>query len=174
MCLEFVGVLLSLISVYFITKQNNIGWIFSALSTLPLILFFYNQSLYLDLILQILFFFQAFRAWKMWNTNNKVSKINNYYLIIILFILSIFCGWIFNNYIIYSYVTIFGFIFYLYANWNLINKKIESWLIFIFIDILYIGLYGYLGFYYLVFLYVIYMLIAINAYIKWKKDLRVV
>jgi hypothetical protein len=112
--LEIIGVIFSLISILFIIYQNKIGWIFTILATIPFSIFFYNQGLYLDFILQIIFLFQASKAWKSWKcSNKKIDKIDNYYIGITLFIISIIGGWLLNSVLIYSYITFFTFIFFI-------------------------------------------------------------
>jgi nicotinamide mononucleotide transporter len=52
----------------------------------------------------------------------------------------------------------------------LARKVIENWLIWIFVDIIYIGVYIYKDLHLTAVMYAIYVGIALMGYIDWKKD----
>ena len=57
------------------------------------------------------------------------------------------------------------------ATWMLARKKIEHWLIWIFIDLISSGLYLYRGLYPTVFLFLVYAIMAVIGYHEWRKEL---
>jgi len=57
------------------------------------------------------------------------------------------------------------------ATWMLARKKIEHWLIWIFIDLISSGLYLYRGLYPTVFLFLVYAVMAVIGYYEWRKKL---
>lgn len=57
------------------------------------------------------------------------------------------------------------------ATWMLARKKIEHWLIWIFIDLISSGLYLYRGLYPTVFLFLVYAVMAVIGYYEWRKEL---
>ena len=58
------------------------------------------------------------------------------------------------------------------ATWMLARKKIEQWLIWIFIDLVSAGLYLYRGLYPTVFLFVVYTIMAGIGYLEWHKETK--
>ena len=56
------------------------------------------------------------------------------------------------------------------ATWMLARKKIEQWLIWIFIDLVSSGLYLYRGLYPTVLLFTVYMVMAVIGYYEWRKE----
>ena len=58
------------------------------------------------------------------------------------------------------------------ATWMLARKKIEQWLIWVFIDLVSVGLYIYRGLYPTVFLFLVYTVMAGIGYYEWRKELK--
>ncbi|HRI27086.1 MAG TPA: nicotinamide riboside transporter PnuC [Chitinophagales bacterium] len=58
------------------------------------------------------------------------------------------------------------------ATWLTAQKILENWLLWIFTDVLYVGLYAYKELYLLALLFVIYTLVAAQGYLYWKKLAR--
>jgi len=58
----------------------------------------------------------------------------------------------------------------IFATWMLARKKIEQWLIWIFVDLVSVGLYLYRGLYPTVFLFLVYAVMAVIGYYEWRKD----
>ena len=56
------------------------------------------------------------------------------------------------------------------ATWMLARKKIEHWLIWIFIDMVSIGLYLYRGLYPTVFLFIVFTVMAGFGFYEWRKE----
>jgi len=58
------------------------------------------------------------------------------------------------------------------ATWMLARKKIEQWLIWIFIDLVSVGLYVYRGLYPTVILFIVYAAMAVIGFYEWRKELQ--
>lgn len=58
------------------------------------------------------------------------------------------------------------------ATWMLARKKIEHWLIWIFVDITCAGLYLYKGLYPSVFLFLVYTVMAVIGNYEWRKETK--
>jgi nicotinamide mononucleotide transporter len=52
----------------------------------------------------------------------------------------------------------------------LTRKKIDNWVMWVLVDVVYIGLFLMVGMYWTVGLYVVYVLIAIRAIREWNKE----
>ncbi len=57
------------------------------------------------------------------------------------------------------------------GTWMLARKRLENWLVWIIVDAVAAVLYFYKGMYPTVILYIIFAVIALFGYLKWKKDL---
>ncbi|TAH03493.1 MAG: nicotinamide riboside transporter PnuC [Sphingobacteriales bacterium] len=183
--LEWFGVITGALCVYLAVKQNILNWPISILSVLTYIYIFYNAKLYGDTILQVYFLFTAIYGWYYWrNGENKSLKSNRAIvkvtqtewisITILLVILSAFTGYLLDKYtdtdVPYydAFCTILSFI----AQFLLTRKKLENWLIWIFVDLIYIPLYIHKGLYATALLYFLFLFIAIKGYLDWKKNLK--
>jgi nicotinamide mononucleotide transporter len=59
----------------------------------------------------------------------------------------------------------------LLAQWMMTRKLIENWLIWIAVDVVYVGMFIYKGLYLTAFNYGIYLVLAVMGYIAWKRSL---
>jgi nicotinamide mononucleotide transporter len=71
-----------------------------------------------------------------------------------------------------NYVDIFASGIFFTAMWYMANKKIENWTLWIFGDIIVVPLYAYRGLGMLSLQYLIFTILAISAYIEWRKILN--
>ena len=71
-----------------------------------------------------------------------------------------------------NYVDIFTSGMFFTAMWYMAQKKIENWTLWIIADIITIPLYAYRGWGMLSFQYVIFTILAIQAYFAWRKSLN--
>ena len=71
-----------------------------------------------------------------------------------------------------NYVDIFASGIFFTAMWYMANKKIENWTLWIFGDILVVPLYAYRGLGMLSLQYLIFTILAISAYLEWRKILN--
>ena len=59
----------------------------------------------------------------------------------------------------------------LIAQWMVAKRKIENWLLWIVVDVLYVGMYIYKHLYFTSLLYFIFILLAVAGWKEWKKVL---
>ncbi len=71
-----------------------------------------------------------------------------------------------------NYIDILASGFFFTAMWYMANKKIESWTLWIIGDIVVVPLYAYRGLGMLALQYLIFTILAISAYLEWKKILN--
>ena len=124
-------------------------------------------------------------AWYKWSrkksteTNLSITRTNNFEKIfgIMMFFVTIFVVFAIYNFFDYTikednYVDIFASGIFFTAMWYMANKKIENWTLWIFGDILVVPLYAYRGLGMLSLQYLIFTILAILAYLEWKKILN--
>ncbi|MFC5284607.1 nicotinamide riboside transporter PnuC [Pedobacter alpinus] len=182
---EWFGVITGALCVYLAAKEHILNWPVSILSVATYIYIFYNAKLYGDTILQFYFLGTAIYGWYYWSyghlnslkAERPVSHINKkdwFTIAIILLVGSFIFGYLLDNYTdtdvpyIDGFCTVTSFV----AQYLLTRKKIENWLIWIFVDIIYIPLYIHKNLLATAALYFIFVFIALQGYISWKKSIK--
>jgi nicotinamide mononucleotide transporter len=124
-------------------------------------------------------------GWYQWTkkTNNKktlsITRTNNNEKVIgiVLFLVTIFVVFGIYNFFDYeikkeNYIDIFASGIFFTAMWFMALKKIENWTLWILGDIIVVPLYAYRGLGMLSLQYLIFTILAISAYLEWKKTLN--
>lgn len=186
---ELIGTLFGLISVYFASKANILTWSTGIINEFFLFLLFFQVQLYADMLLQVYFFIVTLYGWYNWKTNSKEKKIsetnliNKLWLTTSIIIFSLFSGVLFANIHIYlpyvfkekaSYPFLDSLIMVIsiIATILLAKKKVETWYMWIAVDIICVGLYFKKGVYFLSLEYLIFLGLAIYGLYNWRKQLK--
>ncbi len=183
--IELAGTIMSLFYLYYSIKEKLSLWVFGFLSSLFYIVVFYNAKFYADMSLQ--FYYLAvsvygFVSWKMGklsNGNNHLvirttSFTNLIYLSLSALLIFILYYFVLANFtdsplpIADSLTTALSIV----ATWMLARKRIEHWLLWIFIDAFSAVLYIQKELYTTAVLFVIYTIMAIVGYFSWRKIMR--
>lgn len=183
--IELAGTIMSLFYLYYSIKEKLSLWVFGFLSSLFYIVVFYNAKFYADMSLQ--FYYLAvsvygFVSWKMGklsNGNNHLvirttSFTNLIYLSLSALLIFILYYFVLANFtdsplpIADSLTTALSIV----ATWMLARKRIEHWLLWIFIDAFSAVLYIQKELYTTAVLFVIYTIMAIVGYYSWRKMMR--
>ncbi len=59
----------------------------------------------------------------------------------------------------------------LVAQWMMTRKKLENWLVWIFVDVLYVGMFTFKHLYVTAALYAVFLALAVRGYIDWKRSM---
>ena len=51
------------------------------------------------------------------------------------------------------------------------RKKLENWLVWIGVDVLYIGMFAYKGLYVTAVLYAVFLVLAVKGYVDWRRSM---
>ncbi len=179
--IEIIAVIFSLLSVLYTVSKNIWGWIHGIIGIIFYGIIFYQENLYSNLLLQVIFLFQSFYGiwnWKS-NTNSKgemkVEKMNLGEIIcsgLSVMLLTITLEAILNSTLIDAVTTSLSIVaFYLLS-----RRKIENWIFWIIADIIYVYLFFttvhqgqklYLS----SALYALFLLLCIIGYRKWTKKI---
>jgi len=182
---EFLGVLFSIIYVILSIKQNIFCWPALIVAAMLNGYAFYLMELPLQSIMQLFFISVAISGWRDWGKNETsqflVKKLNlrkvSFWIFIgllLTFILEQILLQLENT----SFESKFPFFDSLMFMFNIIpmymttKKVIQSWLIFIVIDIISGFFYLYTGQYFYCFLFFFYIPFAIYGYLNWKRYLN--
>ena len=177
--LEYAGIITALLGVFFSTKQHKIAWIWNFIASFIYGILFYQVGLYSDMELQGVFMAMAIYGYVQWNQPFQlleVSQSSGPNLIIgiggsVLF--GVISGYLHHDLSNVSFpyldATLTGFS--IWGTYLAAKMKIENWLVWIFVNIIYIGIYIYKGMNGTDILYVIFLIFAFRGFYTWKKKL---
>ncbi len=183
--IEVLGVVTSLVYLYFSVRQIIWLWPFGIISSALFILIFFNSKFYADMGLQVYYLGVSIYGWVYWSRGTvdqqekstlpvqrvprrlamALGVIGVLALVAIVFVLKNFTD---SDVPWGDAFTTAGSIV---ATWMLARKILEHWLVWIVVDSVAAGLYFYKGLYPSFLLYVIYAVIAVIGYHQWRKSL---
>lgn len=179
---EIIGVITGLLCVYLAAKNNIWNWPFAIVSVGIYIFIFFHSHLYADMGLQFYFLVMNCYGWYFWSKKPASEQKTPVVLItrkeIIISIIAILVFTFILGSILkytpasYPYLDSFCTACSLIAQVLLARKVLENWLIWVFVDIVYVGVYIFKGLHLTAIMYAIYVGIALLGYIDWKKDYK--
>jgi len=191
--IEFIGTILYLWSVWLISRRRMLTWPVGIISVLFYMVLFYQIRLYSDTIEQVYYLGASVYGWWMWNksprdegqiTDVGYSQPRKIWfwigLTVILSVLtSIFMSRIhilfpvvFPDAASFPFLDALTTVMSFVAMWLMAQKKTESWIYWIIVDVIGIGLYFVKDVKFISFLYVILLILAINGLRMWRKALN--
>lgn len=180
--LEIIGVITGLLCVYLAAKNKILNWPFAIISVGIYIFIFFNSHLYADMGLQVYFMAMNIYGWYYWSHKPANEQKTPVVLItrkeIILSIIGVLVFTCILGSILkytpasYPYIDSFCAACSLIAQVLLARKVLENWLIWIFVDVIYVGVYIFKALDLTALMYAIYVAIALMGYIDWKKDYK--
>ncbi len=181
---EIFGLFTGTLSIALLIRQNIWTWPVGIAYTLASLYIFFTAKLYADFALHLLFLIMSSYGWYYWlHGNNRFDselpvsseskKVLAYSIIICSFIIILTS----NLFIIYTDADIPYWdnttsCLSVLAIWLQSRKKIESWIFWLIIDILSVGIYFYKGLYFYSLLYSIYVVMAFLGYVTWLESYR--
>ena len=180
--LEIIGVITGLLCVYLAARNNILNWPFAIVSVGIYIFIFFDSHLYADMGLQVYFMVMNIYGWYFWSKKTKTEKKTPVLRItqkeIILSAVAIVIFTVFLGSVLkytpasYPYIDSFCTACSLVGQVFLARKVLENWLIWIFVDIIYVGVYIFKHLDLTAVMYAIYVGIALMGYLDWKKDYK--
>ncbi len=180
--LEIIAVVSGVLCVFLLTREKIAAWYFGAITVAIYVYIFWQQKLYSDMILHVIYVILNAYGWYSWKYGGKiadqlrVTTLKNYerlfWLVIILVGFGVW-GLVMDRYTDadYAYIDAFTTVASLVAQWFLAKKKIENWLLWIIVDMIAMVLYYVKGIKLTSLLYLIYLGLAIYGYTSWRKHL---
>lgn len=180
--LEIFGLITGLLCVWLLIKQNIWTWPVGIAYVFASLYIFYDARLYADFALHIFYLVMNFYGWYYWlrggiriDSSLPVTRENKKTLTILLAVSAItiiISGTLFATYTNADlpYWDNTTSVLSLLAMWLQSRKKLESWLLWLLIDILAGGIYFYKGLYFYSLLYIIYIGLAFVGYRAWLKS----
>ncbi|MBR7793527.1 nicotinamide mononucleotide transporter [Undibacterium sp. FT147W] len=178
--LELLSFILSLVTVTLNIRQIHWAWLFSILSSGLYASVFFDARLYGDMGLQWVFIIVSVWGWFLWwrgidgNSRLPVSVLGlreRVFSVIVWGLGFAALAWFLKRYTDTDVPLADGFLTAgsLLGQVLLSRKKIENWLIWIVVDVLYVGLYVYKNLMLTAALYAVFVIMAIMGLRAWSK-----
>ncbi len=182
--LEAIVLVTGILSVWYAKKENILVYPTGLIATIITVYLFYKDGLLGDMMMN--FYWSAMSIYGWWNWSRKkdkkkivqISRTTNKEKLIGL---GLFLATMLINYGVYkgfgyeiepsNYIDIFTSGIFFTAMWYMALKKLENWTLWIIADLITIPLYAYRGWGMLSLQYIIFTILAIQAYSAWKKNL---
>ena len=184
MLLELIAFVFGIVSVIYAKKENILVYPTGIICTVITMYILLEAEYFGDMMMNLYYSSMSVYGWWNWSRiKNDSSKIEITYTnyrervtAIILFFVTMII-----TYTVYlvniptiewiNYIDILTSGIFFVAMWFMANKKIESWIFWIIGDVITIPLYSYRGLGMLSMQYLIFTILAIQAYNQWKKSL---
>ena len=182
--LEWCGVFTGILCVWLAAKNNIFNWPIACVSVIIYIFIFFEGKLYADAGLQVYFLVTNIYGWYYWSKqrNNPtlerpvINITKNEILLsivgVIVFTLALGFTLFKKTDASFPFIDSFCTACSLVAQLFLARKVIQNWLIWIFVDIIYVGVYFSKDLYATGLMYLLYIGIATMGYLDWKKTYR--
>ncbi|WP_310378559.1 nicotinamide riboside transporter PnuC [Flavobacterium sp.] len=183
--LEITAVIFGLFSVWYAKKDNILVFPTGIISTSIYVYLLWKWGLLGDMIINGYYFIMSIYGWYHWTRKKgevaqfPISTISNREkrIAVIIFIFTValivlvyqyfdkFTTW-------YAYLDTFITGIFFVGMWLMAKRKIENWVFWIIGDLVSIPLYFAKGYTFTSIQYIIFTILAVSAYIEWKKTLN--
>ncbi|MTH14881.1 nicotinamide riboside transporter PnuC [Flavobacterium sp. LC2016-01] len=182
--LEFLMFVFGILSVWFAKKENI--WVYPTglIATVISVYLLYIAGYIGDMIINAYFSIMSIYGWYVWARGGTVednlpitrTSFNEKIIGIVLFIVTVFVVFGIYKYFDYkinpdNYVDMISSGIFFAGMWYMARKKIENWTLWIIGDIIVVPLYAYRGLGMMSLQYLIFTILAISAYLEWRKIL---
>ncbi len=178
---EWWATVFSIIYVILAAKQNIWCWFFGIIGVVLSFYVYQGARLYSDATLQVFYLVMSFYGWYNWNKEKKEEKLpistwtwtQHLKAIAIGLLFSALAGafWAWNGAAL-PYIDALTTSFSVIATFMVTRKILENWIYWIIIDFACVFIYFHREIYLFSFLFLIYCIIAVFGYFKWKANLR--
>lgn len=183
--LELLVFVFGIASVIFAKKENILVYPTGLVATIITVYLLYKAGYFGDMMLNFYYSVMSIYGWWNWSRKKQddsvipISKttmrekgIGTLMLIITMIVTYGVYKYFGQEIKSENYIDIFTSGVFFTAMWFMANKKIENWTLWIFADIITVPLYAYRGLGMLSLQYLIFTILAIQGYLKWKKTLN--
>lgn len=182
-CLEFVAVLVGVVSVLLSVRQNVWSWPTALVNVSLFFVLFFRSGLYSDMALQGVYFALSIYGWYEWlyggegRTTLRVSRTTPKTWLAMSTIGVAF--WAIDGALTsrlpgaaIPYLDAATATTSLVAQYMMTRKLLENWIVWIVVDVVYVGMFIWRGLYLTAVNYAIYLVLAVLGYIAWKRSME--
>jgi nicotinamide mononucleotide transporter len=180
--LELIAAVISAISVYLSVRQNIWSWPTAIVSVLMYTVVFFDAKLYADMGLQFIYAVLSVYGWYEWlyggknRTELHVTRTTpslGGLLTAIALLGAGALGLLLQRTTDAALPFMDSFLSStsLVAQWMMTRKKLENWLVWIGVDVLYVGMFIFKHLYLTAGLYAVFLVLAVRGYIDWRRSM---
>ncbi len=182
--IEVIALIFSVIYIILSINQRLSTWIFGFVCSLLYIVVFFQTRFYAGMSLQAYYAVISVYGWFSWKNGKSTSdsglEVTRTTGKLMRTILAVSFALFLVIYLLLKNFTdspiplpdAFTTSFSLVATWMLARKKLEHWIFWIFIDVASVAMFLYREMYPTVILFVIYTVMAVAGYFRWKKSMN--
>lgn len=182
--LEGIAMVTGVIGVWYAKKENILVYPVGLIATMISFYLFLKDGLLGDMMMNFYWSAMSIYGWWNWSRTKNEKKLvkitrtttKEKWIGFILFIATMCINFMIYKIFGYeiktsNYIDIFTSGLFFTAMWYMAIKKLENWTLWIIADFITIPLYAYRGWGMLSLQYILFTIIAIQAYFSWKKSL---
>lgn len=181
--IEVIALIFSIVYIFLSINQRLSTWIFGFLCSLLYVVVFFQTRFYAGMGLQVYYAVISIYGWFSWKHGKSASdaglEVTRTTGKMLRVIFAVSFALFLVIYILLKKHTdspiplpdAFTTSFSLAATWMLARKKLEHWILWIFIDVASVAMFLYREMYPTVILFVIYTIMAVAGYFRWKKSM---
>jgi nicotinamide mononucleotide transporter len=180
--LELFAAIVGAISVWLSVRQNILSWPSAIVNVVLYAVVFYQAKLYADMGLQVVYAALSVYGWYEWlyggegRTELHVTRTGPR-LAALLALIALSGAALLGALLRHTtdaalpYMDSFLSSTSLVAQWMMTRKKVENWLVWIAVDVLYVGMFIFKGLYVTAGLYAVFLALAVRGYLDWRRSM---
>jgi nicotinamide mononucleotide transporter len=182
--LEFLAFVFGIASVFYAKKENILVYPTGLVTTVITVYLLYQAKYFADMTMNVYYSVMSVYGWYKWTSksngpNLEITRTTHREKVIgvLLFIATALITYLVYKFFDYkleipNYIDIFTSGLFFTAMWYMALKKIENWTLWIIGDCIVVPLFAYRGLWMLSLQYLIFTILAIMAYLEWKRTLQ--
>ena len=181
--LELLAAAIGALSVWLSVRQSIWSWPTAIVNVVLYTIVFYDAKLYADMGLQVIYAILSLYGWYQWlyggegRTELHVTRTGpalGALLAAIAVAGSIALGIVLHRATDAALPFMDSFLSStsLVAQWMMTKKKLENWLVWIAVDVLYVGMFIFKSLYLTAGLYAVFLALAVKGYVDWRRALH--
>jgi nicotinamide mononucleotide transporter len=179
--LEIAAVAFGIVSVYLSVRQNIWSWPTAIVNVLLYVAVFREAKLYADMGLQVVYFVLSLYGWYEWlhgganRTELKVSRATPRLWMTVTAI-GVAVVAVLGNVLSHQTDAALPFVdsattsTSLIAQWMMTRKVLENWVVWMAVDVVYVGMFVFKKLYLTAGLYAVFFVLAAMGYAEWKRS----
>ena len=178
--IEILAVVLGILCVGLTIRQNIWCWPAGLAMVTLYIFIFYEARLYSDMLLQVVYIGLQIYGWHAWLRGGpqqdrlQVTLLSSWHVLnwavaCVIFTAGLGAVMHLHTDASFPYIDAFTTVASLIAQWLMGRKKLQSWFVWIVVDVVSIGLYFAKALYLTAGLYTIFLIMATLGYLAWRK-----
>jgi len=182
--LEFLAFVFGIASVFYAKKENILVYPTGLVTTVITVYLLYQAKYFADMTMNVYYSVMSVYGWYKWASKSngpdlQITRTTHREKVIgvLLFIATAIITYLVYKFFDYkleipNYIDIFTSGLFFTAMWYMALKKIENWTLWIIGDCIVVPLFAYRGLWMLSLQYLIFTILAIMAYLEWKRTLQ--